>query len=103
MVAGQRSLGDFKQQVVLPEAERQGNAEDDDADKQPGSQLIEVLDEGEAILVRDRLDAAGHLGASAGLVADDLRVGGVAVNLGRLRLREARRVVVIVVVCRSRR
>ena len=60
VVAGQRPLGDFQQQVVLPEAERQGDAEDDDADDQPGAQLVEVLDEGEAILVGDRLDAAGH-------------------------------------------
>ena len=60
MVAGQRPAGDFEQQVVLPEAEREGDAEDDDADDDPDAQLVEVLDEAEAVLMGDRPDAAGH-------------------------------------------
>ena len=43
--AGQRTAGDFEQQVVLPEAERQGDAEDDQADDDAGAELVEMLDE----------------------------------------------------------
>ncbi len=56
MVAGQRPGGDFQQQMVLPEAEGQGDAEDDQADDDAGAQLVEVLDQGEPVLVGDRPD-----------------------------------------------
>ena len=45
VVAGQRPGGDFQQQVVLPEAEGQGDAEDDQADDYARAQLVEVLDQ----------------------------------------------------------
>ncbi len=51
MVARQRAGGDFQQQVVLPEAERKGDAEDDQADDYARAQLVEVLDEAELIFV----------------------------------------------------
>ena len=54
MVARQRPGGDFEQQVVLPEAEGQRDSEDDQADDDPGAQLVEVLDQGETILVGHR-------------------------------------------------
>jgi len=62
VIVGQRPGGDFEEEVVLPEAERQGDTEDDEADDDPEAQLVEVLYKAEAILVRDRLDAAGHPG-----------------------------------------
>ena len=65
VVAGQRAGGDFQQQVVLPEAERQGDAEDDEADDDAGAQLVEVLDEGEPVLVGDRPDP-GHRASLSG-------------------------------------
>jgi hypothetical protein len=58
VVVGQWLAGDFEQQVVLPEAERQGDDEDEDADDQPVAQLVEVLDGAEPVLVGDRPDAA---------------------------------------------
>ena len=39
----------------------------------PGAQLVEVLDEGEPVLVGDRPDAAGHRRASAAVVGDRSR------------------------------
>ena len=54
MIAGQRPGGDFKQQVVLPEAEGERYADDDQADDDAGAQLVEVLDQAELILVGDR-------------------------------------------------
>src|SRR3954454_10716596 len=45
--------------MVLPEAEPEGDAEDDQTDNDPRAELIEVLDEGEAILVGYRPDP-GH-------------------------------------------
>ena len=50
---GQRPGGEFQQQVVLPEAQRQGDAEDREGDDDAGTQLIEVLDEAHLILVCD--------------------------------------------------
>ena len=57
--SGQRRVGDLQQQVVLPEAERQGDAEDGERDDDPVAQLVEVLDEGEPVLVGDGLEP-GH-------------------------------------------
>jgi hypothetical protein len=37
--------------VVLPEAKREGDAEDDEADDYARAQLVEVLDQAELILV----------------------------------------------------
>ena len=57
---GSGLLGDFQQQVVLPEAERQGDGEDDQADDQAVAQLVEVLDQAQLVFVGDRPDAARH-------------------------------------------
>src|SRR5690606_16845530 len=57
---GKRARGDIEEEVVLPEAEGEGDAEDGDADDDPGPQLVEVLDEAEAVVGGDRPDAARH-------------------------------------------
>jgi hypothetical protein len=72
-VAGrERTVRDFEQQVVLPEAERQGDAEDDQADDYPGAELVQMLDQREAVFMGDRLDPAGHLRASAAVLDDGI-------------------------------
>ena len=51
VVGGQRHARQFEQQLVLPEAERERDAEDGDRDDDAGAQLVEVLDEAQLILV----------------------------------------------------
>ena len=51
VAGGQRPAREFQQQVVLPEAERQGDAEDREGDDDARAQLVEVLDEAHLILM----------------------------------------------------
>lgn len=47
--------------VVLPEAEPEGEGEGDSADEEAGAELLEVVDEAEALFVADCSDRGGHL------------------------------------------
>ena len=64
-VLGNRVVGDVEQGLVLPEAERHRDHQRRDADDDPGAKLVEVLDEGEAILMADGLDAGHGAGLSS--------------------------------------
>jgi hypothetical protein len=56
----ERFVDDLEQRVVLPQADAEGDAEHDRADDQAAAQLVEVVDETEAILVTDRAKDFGH-------------------------------------------
>ena len=96
---GSGAGGDLEQQVVLPEAERQGDAEDDDADDDPGAQLVEVLDQGEAVLVGDRPDAGHRVAPQRRSWRDRLALGARSVGT---RASSMRRSLVLVVVAADR-
>ena len=53
----ERLVDDLEQEVVLPAAERPRGHEHDDAEDQPRSQLAQVLDERQPVLIADRPDA----------------------------------------------
>ena len=73
MPVRQRPAGDFQQQVVLPEAERKRDAEDDGTDDDAAAQLVEVLNQAELVLMGDRPDAARAIPPGLSFfVADDL-------------------------------
>src|ERR1035437_4030493 len=64
---GQRPVEHVEQVVVLPEADGEGDREHDAADDQPTSQLVEVIDDAQSILVPDRAPHyLGHVCAPAG-------------------------------------
>ena len=89
-VRGQRVVGDVEQQRVLPEAEREGDAERQQRDDHPVAQLVEVIDESQPIveLGACRLQARhGVTGARAAdahvrAVLDDLALDGLRARLG---------------------
>ena len=56
-----RAVDQVQQGVVLPQAEAEREGERDPADDQPRAQLVEVLDEAQALLVVNRADRSGHL------------------------------------------
>ena len=89
-VVGQRRVGDVEQQVVLPEAERQRDAEDRQRDDHPAAKLVEVLDEGQAVLVRDRLERGPSAGPSGPLVGDYLALDRLGLGLGLATARSSR-------------
>ena len=49
-----------EQQVVLPEAEAEGHGQRGEADEQPSAQLVEVVDDAQAILVADGPENPRH-------------------------------------------
>ncbi len=62
---------------ALPEAEREGDAEGGEGDDQPVPELVEMLDEGQLILVGNRPDSAGHRARLGTFVGDRLALAGL--------------------------
>ena len=57
---GQRAVEDVQQRVVLPQGQAEREEERGDADEHAPAQLVEVLDEREALIVRDRCGDDPH-------------------------------------------
>ena len=72
----QRLVEDAQETMVLPEADAEGDRDRDRAYDQSGAQLVEVIDDAEAILVIDGPeDPRHHKRALAGLCAGFSRAG----------------------------
>src|SRR4029453_10133407 len=73
----ERPVEDLEDRVVLPEADAEGHREADQADDDARPQLVEVLDETEAVVVADGPQCGGHsrYGRKVGLAARGLAVG----------------------------
>src|ERR1019366_7480285 len=56
----ERFVDDLQQRVVLPQADAERDGEHGAADHQARSQLVEVVNEAQLLLVRDRADGGGH-------------------------------------------
>jgi hypothetical protein len=103
----QRPVHRVQQEVVLPERDAEADQERRDADDQPRAQLVEVLDEAQALVVADRPErGAGHASFRAGALGaplgDDVALERRLLALGTaesgLGLAAVRRLVALVVV-----
>src|SRR4029453_16220063 len=56
----ERAVDPVEDEVVLPQADAEADDERGDADDEARAELVEVLDEAQAILVPDRPQRAGH-------------------------------------------
>jgi len=69
----QRPVDDLKDDVVLPAAEPERDAEHNQAGDQSRAELIEMLDERQAPRVADRAQPLHHASAAAGVARRQLR------------------------------